>query len=96
MLLVINVPDTVGYSTPEEFGKLIRNIKNNVSNIDKVSISVHCHNDLGMAVANTLAAIQNGATQVETTINGLGEESRKCSNGRSSYGDEYKKGFLWF
>ncbi|NMB96700.1 MAG: 2-isopropylmalate synthase [Clostridiaceae bacterium] len=72
---VINVPDTVGYSTPEEFGKLIRNIKNNVSNIDKVSISVHCHNDLGMAVANTLAAIQNGATQVETTINGLGERA---------------------
>jgi len=72
---VINVPDTVGYSTPEEFGRLIRNIKNNVSNIDKVILSVHCHNDLGMAVANSLSAIQNGATQVEGTINGLGERA---------------------
>jgi len=72
---VINIPDTVGYSTPEEFGRLVKNIKNNVTNIDKVRISVHCHNDLGMAVANSLAAIQNGATQVESTINGLGERA---------------------
>ena len=58
-----------------EFGKLIKNIRNNVPNIDKADISVHCHNDLGMAVANTLAAIENGATQAECTINGLGERA---------------------
>jgi len=72
---VVNIPDTVGYATPAEFGRLIRNIRENVSNIDKVEISVHCHNDLGMAVANTLAALENGATQVECTINGLGERA---------------------
>jgi 2-isopropylmalate synthase len=72
---VVNIPDTVGYTTPMEFGKLIKNIHNNVPNIDKAEISVHCHNDLGMAVANSLAAIENGATQVECTINGLGERA---------------------
>lgn len=72
---VINIPDTVGYATPEEFGKLIRDIRNNVPDIDKVDISVHCHNDLGLAVANTLAAVINGATQVECTVNGLGERA---------------------
>ncbi|AUS98296.1 2-isopropylmalate synthase [Clostridium thermosuccinogenes] len=72
---VVNIPDTVGYATPEEFGNLIKNIKNNVPDIDKVDISVHCHNDLGLAVANTLAAIMNGATQAECTINGLGERA---------------------
>jgi len=72
---VINIPDTVGYMTPVEFGKLIGNIRNNVSNIDKAQISVHCHNDLGMAVANSLSAIENGADQVECTINGLGERA---------------------
>jgi 2-isopropylmalate synthase len=72
---VVNIPDTVGYMTPSEIGGLIRNIRNNVSNIDKAVISVHCHNDLGMAVANTLSAIENGAGQVECTMNGLGERA---------------------
>ena len=72
---VINVPDTVGYATPDEFCGLIQNIRNNVSNIDKAIISVHCHNDLGMAVSNTLAAVRAGAAQVECTINGIGERA---------------------
>lgn len=72
---VVNIPDTVGYATPEEFGRLIKGIRENVKNIDKVDISVHCHNDLGLAVANTLAALENGATQLECTINGLGERA---------------------
>ena len=72
---VVNIPDTVGYTTPIEFGKLIKNIRNNVPNIDKAEISVHCHNDLGLAVANSLAAIENGAIQVESTINGIGERA---------------------
>jgi 2-isopropylmalate synthase len=71
----VNIPDTVGYTTPMEFGKLIRDIRNNVPNIDKADISVHCHNDLGLAVANSLAAVENGAIQVECTINGLGERA---------------------
>ena len=71
----INVPDTVGYSIPSEFSQLIKNIKNNVSNIDKAVISVHCHNDLGLAVSNSLGAILNGARQVECTINGIGERA---------------------
>ena len=72
---VVNIPDTVGYSTPEEFGALIRGIKENVKGIENVVLSVHCHNDLGLAVANTLAAVENGARQVECTINGLGERA---------------------
>ncbi len=71
----INIPDTVGYAIPSEFGKLIRYIKENTPGIDQVTISVHCHNDLGLAVANSLAAIENGADQVECTINGLGERA---------------------
>ncbi len=71
----INIPDTVGYTIPEEFGLLIKKIKNNVSNIDKAIISVHCHNDLGLAVSNSLSAILNGARQVECTINGIGERA---------------------
>jgi len=76
---VINVPDTVGYTTPKEFGTLIRSIRENVSNIHKVDISVHCHNDLGLAVANSLAAMENGAVQIECTINGLGERAGNAS-----------------
>lgn len=72
---VINVPDTVGYAVPDEFGALIRGIKENVPGIDKVRLSVHCHNDLGMATANSLAAVQNGIHQVEGTINGIGERA---------------------
>ena len=71
----INVPDTVGYTSPEEFAALIRGIKQNVPSIDKAIISVHCHNDLGLAVANSLAAIGAGAMQVECTVNGIGERA---------------------
>jgi 2-isopropylmalate synthase len=72
---VINLPDTVGYTMPEEYYAFIMNIKENVPNIDKAEISVHCHNDLGLAVANTLAAVKAGAVQVECTINGIGERA---------------------
>ena len=71
----INIPDTVGYSTPEEFYELISGIKNNVRGIEKVDISVHCHNDLGLAAANTLAAVRAGVDQIECTINGIGERA---------------------
>ena len=71
----VNIPDTVGYSTPDEFGALIRGVRENVPNIDQAVISVHCHNDLGMSSANSLAAIENGARQVEGCINGLGERA---------------------
>ncbi len=71
----INIPDTVGYSTPSEFGELIKKIKNNVINIDEAIISVHCHNDLGLAVSNSISAISSGARQVECTINGIGERA---------------------
>lgn len=71
----VNIPDTVGYTIPDEFGRLIRGIYNNVPNIDKAIISVHCHNDLGLATANSLLGIMNGARQVECTINGLGERA---------------------
>ena len=71
----INLPDTVGYTTPFEYGLLIKTVKERVANSDKVIFSVHCHNDLGLAVANSLAAIDNGARQVECTINGLGERA---------------------
>ncbi len=71
----INIPDTVGYTAPEEFGRLIRYVKEHTPGIDQVFLSVHCHNDLGMAVANSLEAIRNGADQVEGTINGIGERA---------------------
>lgn len=71
----INIPDTVGYAMPEEFGNLITEIYKKVPNINKATISVHCHNDLGMASANSLTAIKNGAGQVECTVNGIGERA---------------------
>ena len=71
----VNIPDTVGYTTPAEFGGLIRGIKENVRNIDRAIISVHGHNDLGLAVANFLEAVKNGARQLECTINGIGERA---------------------
>jgi 2-isopropylmalate synthase len=71
----INIPDTVGYTLPEHFGHLIHTLRNRVPNSDKAVWSVHCHNDLGLAVANSLAAVLNGARQVECTINGLGERA---------------------
>ncbi len=75
----INIPDTVGYAVPEEFAALISMLFDRVPNIDKAIISVHCHNDLGLAVANSLAAVQAGARQVECTINGLGERAGNAS-----------------
>jgi len=76
---VINVPDTVGYSSPEEMAALIAYLKNHVDGIEKAEISVHCHNDLGLAVSNSLACILAGATQVECTINGIGERAGNAS-----------------
>lgn len=75
----VNIPDTVGYSTPAEYGQLIADIKNNVPNINKAVISVHCHDDLGLAVANSLSAIRSGARQAECTINGIGERAGNAS-----------------
>src|SRR3989338_2457585 len=75
----VNIPDTVGYSTPAEYGQLIADIKNNVPNIHKAVISVHCHDDLGLAVANSLSAVRSGARQVECTINGIGERAGNAS-----------------
>lgn len=75
----INIPDTVGYAMPLEFGNLIKTIKTKVPNSNKAIISVHCHNDLGLAVSNSLSAIQNGAEQIECTINGIGERAGNAS-----------------
>ena len=77
--LTVNIPDTVGYSIPSEFGALIKSIREKVKNIDKAVISVHCHNDLGLSTANSLAAVINGAGQIECTINGIGERAGNCS-----------------
>lgn len=75
----VNIPDTVGYAIPEEYGRLIKRIKEEVPNIDRAVISVHCHNDLGLSVANSLTAIRNGARQVECTANGIGERAGNAS-----------------
>ncbi|HFD92254.1 MAG TPA: 2-isopropylmalate synthase [Gammaproteobacteria bacterium] len=75
----INIPDTVGYNVPQQFGELIRKLIERVPNADRAVFSVHCHNDLGLAVANSLAAVMNGARQVECTINGLGERAGNAS-----------------
>lgn len=75
----INIPDTVGYTVPGEFHEVFRYLKTHVPGIDQVTLSVHCHDDLGMAVANSLAAVQAGARQVECTINGIGERAGNCS-----------------
>lgn len=75
----VNIPDTVGYAMPEQYGRLIAYLKQHVRNINRAVISVHCHNDLGMAVANSLAAVQNGARQVECTVNGIGERAGNAS-----------------
>jgi 2-isopropylmalate synthase len=77
--VTVNIPDTVGYSIPDEFGALIKTILERVKNIEKAVISVHCHNDLGLAAANSLAAVLNGAGQIECTINGIGERAGNCS-----------------
>jgi len=71
----INIPDTVGYTLPEEYVEIITMLMNRVPNIDKATLSTHCHNDLGLAVANSLAGVQAGVRQIECTINGLGERA---------------------
>ncbi|MHA4808513.1 2-isopropylmalate synthase [Flavitalea flava] len=76
---VVNIPDTTGYCLPDQYGEKIAYLKNNVKNIDKAIISCHCHNDLGLATANSIAGIQNGARQIECTINGLGERAGNTS-----------------
>ncbi|MCC5940812.1 MAG: 2-isopropylmalate synthase [Balneolaceae bacterium] len=75
----INVPDTVGYALPWEYAELIKTLNETIPNIDKAVISVHCHNDLGLAVANSLMAVQNGARQIECTVNGIGERAGNAS-----------------
>src|SRR5581483_11592425 len=75
----LNIPDTIGYTVPAEFGELIKNIRERIHEIEKTTISTHCHNDLGLAVANSLAAVANGARQVECTINGIGERAGNAS-----------------
>jgi len=76
---VVNIPDTNGYCLPDQYGSKIRFLKENVKNIDKAIISVHCHNDLGLATANSVAGLQNGARQIEGTINGIGERAGNTS-----------------
>ena len=75
----VNIPDTVGYTVPSEFDRLFRYLKKHVAGIDDITLSVHCHDDLGMAVANSLAAVHAGARQIECTINGIGERAGNCS-----------------
>ncbi len=77
--LTVNIPDTVGYSIPHEFGEMIKAIRTRVKNIDRAVISVHCHNDLGLASSNSLSAVLNGAGQIECTVNGIGERAGNCS-----------------
>jgi 2-isopropylmalate synthase len=72
---VLNIPDTTGYCLPEEYGAKIKYLKEHVKNIDRVVLSCHCHNDLGLATANSIAGVQNGARQIECTINGIGERA---------------------
>jgi 2-isopropylmalate synthase len=76
---VVNIPDTNGYCLPDQYGNKIKFLKENVKNIDKAIISVHCHNDLGLATANSVAGLQNGARQIEGTINGIGERAGNTS-----------------
>src|SRR5690625_647947 len=76
---VINLPDTVGYATPQEYGNIFKYVYDNVPNVDKAILSCHCHNDLGLAVANSIAAVENGARQIEGTINGIGERAGNAS-----------------
>ena len=76
---VLNIPDTTGYCLPEEYGQKIKFLKENVVGIDKATLSCHCHNDLGLATANSIAGVQNGALQIECTINGIGERAGNTS-----------------
>ncbi len=76
---VVNLPDTVGYALPDEYGAMFKTVRERVPNIDRIILSSHCHNDLGLAVANSIAAVQNGARQIECTINGIGERAGNAS-----------------
>ena len=82
----INIPDTVGYTTPEEFSDLIRRLHDRIPALSDAIVSVHCHDDLGLAVANSLAAVSAGAARVECTVNGLGERAGNVSFGRNCDG----------
>src|SRR5258708_16823373 len=75
----VNIPDTVGYAVPQHYAAVIRHLKQHVRNIDKAVISVHCHDDLGLAVANSLAPASEGARQIQCTINGIGERAGNCA-----------------
>lgn len=90
---VINLPDTVGFTTPEEYGRMFKTIAENVPNIDKVNLSCHCHDDLGMAVANSIAAVENGATQVECAVNGIGERAGNAALEEIAVALEIRKDF---
>src|SRR3546814_21186924 len=76
---ILNVPDTVGYTTPSEIRALFEYLRRTIANAEQAILSAHCHNDLGMAVANTLDAIEGGAMQVERTVNGIGERAGNCA-----------------
>ncbi|CAM3252117.1 2-isopropylmalate synthase [Filibacter tadaridae] len=92
----INIPDTVGYATPAEYGALFKYLKENVTGIDNVKLSAHCHDDLGMAVANTIAAIENGADQIEGTINGIGERAGNAALEEIAVALHIRKDFYGF
>jgi len=92
----VNIPDTTGYSIPEQFGQLIACLFKNVPNVKKTVISVHCHDDLGMSVANTLAGVRNGARQIECTINGVGERAGNASLEEAVMAIKTRKDFFGF
>ncbi len=89
----VNIPDTVGYTTPQEFGQIIRTLREKVPNCDRAVISVHCHNDLGLAVANSMSAVYSGAGQVECTVNGIGERAGNASLEEIAMGLRTRKDF---
>ncbi|WP_183602196.1 2-isopropylmalate synthase [Paenibacillus phyllosphaerae] len=91
---VINLPDTLGYAMPEEYGEMFRTVRKHARGGDSVRYSAHCHNDLGLAVANSLAAIQAGATQIEVTLNGVGERAGNCSLEELVMAIETRKSFM--
>ncbi|PXW92664.1 2-isopropylmalate synthase [Streptohalobacillus salinus] len=93
---VVNLPDTVGYTTPKEYGEMFKYMKEHVPNINKVDLSTHCHDDLGMALANSIAGVQNGATQVEGTINGIGERAGNVALEELAVTFEIRKDFYSF
>ena len=90
----MNIPDTVGYLSPYEYGNIFKHLKENVPGIEEVQLSAHCHNDLGMATANALAAILNGADQIEGTINGIGERAGNTALKKSRLALETRAGIF--